>query len=127
MDIIKYCLIALGALSVILLLKEIKKEYALYAMIAAGLLFIGICAKDIAPIFAYMEELTERTKGYGKTDVILKGAASAVITAFTCEICKDAGESGLASKVNLCGKAAVLAMSLPLLKELTAIALGILN
>ncbi len=127
MDILKYCLTALGALSVILLLKEIKKEYAVYVLLASGIFFIGVCAKDIAPLFGYMEELTEHTKAYAETGIILKAAITGTITAFTCEICKDAGESGLASKVSLCGKTAVLLLALPLLKELTSTALGILS
>lgn len=127
MDILKYCLIALGALFVILLLKEIKKEYAVYVLIVSGVLILGACIKDIAPIFVYIEELSNHTNGIGKTDIILKAAAAGTITAFTSEICKDAGEAGLASKVCLCGKTAVLALSLPLLKELTSTALGILK
>ena len=46
---------------------------------------------------------------------------------FAADACRDAGESALASRVELAGKMAVVLLSLPLFGEITSVALGLLG
>jgi stage III sporulation protein AD len=46
---------------------------------------------------------------------------------FTAELCRDAGEGALASRLELAGRAEILLLALPLIRELTALAAGMLG
>ena len=50
-----------------------------------------------------------------------------LITQFTCDSCRDAGENSLASKVELVGKLAVLGCALPLFENIISCALGLMG
>ncbi len=49
---------------------------------------------------------------------VLKCAGIAVITKFGGDICRDAGESALASKTEICGRILMVAAALPVLTDL---------
>lgn len=49
---------------------------------------------------------------------VLKCVAVGIVARLSADLCKDAGQSGLASAVELCGAAAALCISLPLVNTL---------
>ena len=51
----------------------------------------------------------------------------AALTEVTASTCRDLGEGGLATKVEWCGRAEILAVSLPTLREVLALGLGYLS
>ena len=59
--------------------------------------------------------------------ILFKTLGVAVVTQLAADLCRDAGESAMAGKVELCGKAAVLALSLPLASDLLRLAAGLLR
>ena len=46
---------------------------------------------------------------------------------FSAELCRDAGESAIASKLELVGKAEIILLCLPLLRELIGLAAGFMT
>ncbi|MFR8071682.1 MAG: SpoIIIAC/SpoIIIAD family protein, partial [Anaerovoracaceae bacterium] len=54
---------------------------------------------------------------YGRTffPVILKVLAVAYITDFTAQLCRDAGEASIGSKVELAGKIIIFYLAMPIL------------
>ena len=46
---------------------------------------------------------------------------------FAADSCRDAGESALASKVELAGKISILVLSLPLFEDIAQTALGLIG
>ena len=54
---------------------------------------------------------------YGRTffPVMIKVLAVAYITDLTAQLCKDAGEGAIGSKVELAGKVIIFAVSMPVL------------
>ena len=47
--------------------------------------------------------------------MILKGLAVAYITDFTAQLCRDAGEASIGSKVELAGKIIIFYLAMPIL------------
>jgi len=131
MDIVRVCLFALGTVAVLLIIKEARKEYSVYIIIAAALILISIALDGIKEVFGYVSMLTDALGGYeggkGTAAILIKSISLGAATAFTCEICRDAGEDSIASKVSLCGKTAILALTLPVIKELCDLALELMG
>ena len=46
---------------------------------------------------------------------------------FSAELCRDAGESAIASKLELVGKAEIIILALPLVRELLGLAGGLMS
>ncbi len=118
MDIFKF--MGLALLTVILsgIVKEYKREFSIYIVIASGLIFflgVSFYTKDV---FSYVESLCDRVgidKSYLK--ILIKVIGVSYITEFTSSVCKDAGETSVSLKVDIIGKLVVLCASLPLLQE----------
>ena len=54
----------------------------------------------------------------GSVSLMLRAAGVALLTEFASQLCKDAGEGALAGRVEFGGRAALLAMSVPLVTGL---------
>ena len=128
MDIISVAGLALIATILVILLKQYKPEIALIVGVAAGIfIFLSFIfwAKDG---IEYMRELSEKAgmSAY-HISIVLKVLGICYITQFAADACKDAGETAMGSKMELAGRAAVLAISLPLFKSLVTLITGILR
>ena len=100
------------------LLKRGQKEFALlFSLAAAVLVFMCILPQitQLTETFAQWAELSGMPEVFG---VLLKALGIVLIGRITVDLCKDAGESALASGVELAVKTAVLLTALPLLNRL---------
>lgn len=59
--------------------------------------------------------------------VPLKALGIAYLTYISAEICRDSGEDGIASKVELAGKIEMLSLALPLVKNVFLLGLDLLS
>lgn len=59
--------------------------------------------------------------------VMLKGLSIAFICECACDICRDCGESSIASKVEFAGKIELLLLSLPLLRSVIDLSRNMLS
>ena len=57
--------------------------------------------------------------------LLMKLAAMAYLTEFSVQACRDAGEEGLAARAALCGKALLMAETLPLAARIGELALSL--
>lgn len=81
----------------------------------------------VAPIVKFITvNLSESTfKGYEKN--IMKALGIAFLTQLCAQVCRDCGETNLASNVETIGKTELLLISLPLFEEIFEIVRGILS
>lgn len=103
------------------LLKRGQKEFALlFSLAAAVLVFMCILPQitQLTETFAQWAELSGMPEVFG---VLLKALGIVLIGRITVDLCKDAGESALASGVELAVKTAVLLTALPLLNRLLSL------
>ena len=111
-------IVAVGIISVILIIAIRKQnaEFALLISIMASIIIFFM----IMPILGQAVGLLKDIAGLMDTNVqyiglILKIIAIAYIAEFGAQICTDAGESAVASKIELAGKALILITSTPVL------------
>lgn len=116
-----YELLAMGLLSAITvaLVKQYKPELALPLAVAAGALILIVALKSFFPLFNSLKELAETSGLKGEYfKIMLKALGICYITQFASEVCVDFGQTSLGSKIELCGKLALAAISLPLVVSL---------
>ena len=58
--------------------------------------------------------------------VLLKITGIAILTEFAVSICKDSGESAIASKIDLGGKIIIISISIPIITALLELVISIL-
>ena len=122
MDIVKIIGIGLIAVIIIVILKQYRPEFAMYASLIAALI-----ATKLSGIIEVLKSLSSKTAINNEFLVLLiKITGIAILTEFTVSICKDAGESAIASKVDLGGKVIIMSMSVPIMSSLLEVILNIL-
>ncbi len=117
-SIVKLCGFTIGILFLILLIKPQKKEYGMVLSLSAGIVLMLSGIACLYPMLQYVFSLTADTSEYPYLKFVLKALGIATLTSFSAELCRDCGEGSLASHIEFLGKAATLALSMPLLKDL---------
>lgn len=119
MDIVKIIGVAFVALIIILLLKQYKPEFAIYVSILAGAIIILMSLGKLSSIIELLNNLASKTSINGQfIGIMLKITGIAFLTEFAVSVCKDAGETAIANKVDLGGKIIIIAISIPIISSL---------
>ncbi|MBQ3242107.1 MAG: stage III sporulation protein AD [Oscillospiraceae bacterium] len=108
--------IGIGLIGMILavLFRQHKPEYAPLISLAAGLAVVFLLLGELEPIFYQMEEIFQQAGiGTEYIAVLLKSLGICYITQLAADTCRDAGESAIASKMELAGKITVLTLAVP--------------
>lgn len=119
MNVTQIVAFALVATFIIVLLKQYKSEYAFLATIVAGGIILFFSFSKLETIITLLENLINKI-GIDKEffEILLKITGIAYLIDFGANVCKDAGESAIASKVEFAGKLIIVTMSIPILTTL---------
>lgn len=98
-------------------LRRHTPELSLLLVLAAGLWIVGLCANALYAVMELLEELSALT-GVGDELLypVIKTVALSLLTRVTAELCRGAGEGGMAAFVELAGTVFALGVSLPLVR-----------
>lgn len=124
---LKYCGIALCAVICAMVLKNHRGELSIAVGVFASVILVSAAISEFAPAFSFASEAVTKTDFGGYFETLLKAMGITMAVQFTSEICRDLGEGGIASKLELVGKAEVMILCLPLIKELISMAADIMN
>ena len=115
---------ALVAAVIAVMLRRYHAEYGMLISILAGVLILAMLLEALPQALSQVTELLQTAALPGKYALILfKALGLCWLDQFAADSCRDAGESALASKVELAGKTAVLLTTLPLFSEVGALVL----
>lgn len=126
-DVIKIIGIGLLALIIIVILKQYKPEFAIYVSMIAGVLILVLAIQKLTGIINLLQSLANKTyinKSF--LSILLKITGIAFITEFAVNICSDAGEKAIASKIEIGSKVIIIAMSIPIITSLLELVIEIL-
>lgn len=119
MDIAKIIAIAFIGITVIGILKQQRPEFVTYASIIAGAIILYLVINELTPIISMLQSLSNKMGVTNKFFVILlKITGIAYLSEFGANICRDSGETAIASKVELAGKIIIISLSIPILTTL---------
>lgn len=126
MEIFKIVAFAVVATVLVLVLKEQKKEISilLECMAAIGIMIYAI--SKMSGVVVMLDQLTSLS-GINQDFlvIILKITGIAYIVEFGKNICIDAGQSAIATKLEMAGKVIVVVLSLPLMNSLISVLAGL--
>lgn len=116
MNIIKIIGIGFLTLVISILLKDVKKEFSLYAVIVGTSIILLLSFDTLKNIVEFLENLTRNLKG-DFIEVLLKMTGIAILTEYAVSLCKDTGETAIASKIDFGGKIILIALSIPVISS----------
>lgn len=119
MDIVKVIGIAFLTLIFTIILKQYRKDFAIYVVIIGGALILLSSIDTLKNIIDFINNLSER--GSISSDFIkllIKITCISILSEFAISICKDSGETAIASKIDLGGKIIVISMSVPVISTM---------
>jgi len=108
-------------------IKQQKPEMGMAITIAAGAVMLAVIVSSLTPAMQSVEDIISGTKAGEYLGVVLKALGVCVITGIGADICRDAGQSTIASHVETAGRVAMLILALPLLSSVLSAALEIIN
>jgi stage III sporulation protein AD len=119
MDIVKVIGIGLISLIIIIIVRQYKPEFTLYVSLLAGALILLFIMDKLEGIIDLLTTLSSKTAINNEFLVLLiKITGIAFLTEFAVSLCKDTGESAIASKIDMGGKVIIVSMSIPIISSL---------
>ena len=105
-------------LAALLILRAYKPEWASLLRMAVTVVALGLTLTLAATVLSYVTELASATgalEGEG-WPILLKALGVAFLTETAASVCRDSGETGLATWVETAGKLEILLLSFPLIR-----------
>lgn len=119
--------IVICALCACVLFKNMHSEYSLFIRlgitVGVGIFTIVV----INPVLTYISEISNGTQIEKHLPSLVKSLGIACAVQITADVCKDAGEEALASRISLFGQAEIIILSLPVIKSLFELCLNIMR
>lgn len=123
--------VAIAALSVLLVLRGVTGNFAVFVKIAAVLLLFGMAILELShgvssireTVFAFID--SESFVGTA-ISVMVKALGIALVGRICADICRECGEGGLAQGVEAVAGGVIFSLSLPILSEILEFASDVL-
>lgn len=113
--------LAVAVIGVILCL-TVRQEHPTFAILIGTVTGIAVLLSALSGIgeaIGYASSFLEQANMQNEHfQSVLKAVGICYITQFTADLCADAGETSIASKVELAGRIAILVISLPMIGTL---------
>ena len=118
MEILKIIGIGFLTLMVTIILKENKKEYAIYSVLIGGAIILLYSMGTIKTIVDFARRISVNLNYNNKfITLILKITGIAILTEYAVSICKDSGENAIANKIDFASKIIVISLSIPIISS----------
>ena len=128
MDLIAVAGIGLVAAAAAVLLRQYKPEYAMLVSLAAAGLIFGMLVVDLIPAFSVMRGLMDQVSfSADYVRILIKCLGICYLYELAGQVCKEAGQLAISSKIELAGKVAILLLTLPMFEKLLEIALSLID
>ena len=111
-----------------LILGQYRPEFRMLVTAAVTLLLMAMVLEQLSPVLEQLRstmELTGLTGDYAA--ILFKAVGICLLTQQAGDVCRDSGESSIASKIELAGRAAILLTAMPLIQEVLAWAWELMN
>ena len=115
-------------LLIALLVRQVNSGYELFITVGAALLLAVVSLGEIRQVVAQLTETATAVTGEnGYYKLLLKLLGMTLTAQFVTELCRDSGESALASQTQLYAKSAMTVLLLPLVTEVLQIIVGLVK
>lgn len=116
MDIVQIVGLGFVVTLLILIIKQDRPEIAMQLSLALTAIILLLMLSKINVVLNLFRDLAEKANiNQLYLNTILKIIGIAYITEFGAQICKDAGEGAIASKIEFAGKVMVMILAVPII------------
>lgn len=116
MDIMQVVGFGIVATVMALIVKEQKPAFAFFIVMVTGLVIFLSLLDSLRTVIQMIEKLAYQTNvNMIFLETVLKIIGIAYIAEFGAQITRDAGQEGIASKIELAGKILILALAVPII------------
>lgn len=119
MEIFK--IVSIGIVSTVLaiVLKNQKTGFEIYLVLITSILFLVFIFSKLQSIIELINKLIDSTEiNREYITIILKVVGISYMVEFGRNICMDAGQSAIASKIEIAGKVIIVSLSIPVITSL---------
>lgn len=126
-DIVQIVGVGIVATILIVILKVQKPEIGVQISIITGIVVFLMIAGKMSAVLELLSSFTRKANiDITYISTLLKIIGIAYITEFGADICRDAGESAIASKIELAGKVVIVVIAVPIITSLLDLIIKIL-
>ncbi len=119
--------LALVAVVLLLVIRSHRPELAILLAVAVGLGIFFLVAQRLVAVLDFLRDLASRAKvGDLYLVTILKIVGISYVAEIGSQVCRDAGETAVASKVELAGKVLILVLAMPIIMAILEAVLKVL-
>lgn len=119
MDILQIVGLGIIASIIIVIIKAQRPEIAIQVSIITGIVIFILIVNKLSAVLSLLTSFSEKANiDMTYMGLLLKIIGIAYISEFGAEICKDAGEAAIASKIELAGKVTVILLAVPIITSL---------
>ena len=128
MNIVSILIIGVVGAFFAVFLKQYKPEYALIITVLT-VIFITVAAVGWAvPVISEIRSILNNANiSHNSLTILIKSIGICYITQLTSDICKDAGQAAIASKIELVGRIALCISAIPLYRDILSLVETILG
>lgn len=124
---IKIIIVALIGLFLILLIKQFRPEYSYLIRICIIALVLFSVISGVELLLDELSFFIEQSGIDSQSIMIMtKVLGISIVVETAAETCRDCSESALASKIELVGKLSIVALALPIIKEIVNLCVNII-
>ncbi|MBR3249611.1 MAG: stage III sporulation protein AD [Clostridia bacterium] len=114
-------------LVIIIIVKQYRPEFAIYISIICGILILVFVMDKLTNVINLIKSVIDKTNiNSSFLSILLKITGIAFLAEFAVSVCKDAGESAIASKIEIGSKVIIIFLSIPIISNLLEIIIKIL-
>lgn len=127
MSAVQIC--ALGIISVVavILLRDSGAPHPESIVLILGVIVLFRVTEGLSQVISFVLNVSEGTEVSRYVKILVKAAGIAYVIDFAAGLCREAGEGGIASYVEMAGRCEIVLLTLPIAKELIEISFGMLN
>lgn len=124
MEIFKIAGLGIAAAAIAVFVKNWKPELAMQVSLSAAIVILITIFPYLKTAINMLKDISGQT-GLDNSQIglVLKVVGIAYISQFASELCRDAGENAVATKIELAGKVIIMTLSMPVIYGL----MGIVN
>ena len=116
--------VVIGAIGTVIsvVLKQYKPEYAIFISIITVIIILSFIISAVLPVITDMKSLLGRAGiSTEHLSALVKSIGICYLSQFVCDVCRESGQTAIASKVELAARVSICVIALPLFKELISV------
>ena len=128
MLIFKVISVAVIAAFLSIIVRHYKAEYSIFISLGAAIVIWSMLSDNFDKALDSMRVMLDGAGvDSGYVSIVFKTLGICILTQIASDICRDCGESALATKTELAGKIVILSVAMPMITSIAQISVELIN